>query len=448
MQGDRLDPEQLLTSIREAQGFEQSLAQMYPEADSSLFAISFAFEGHMGLFITLQEEELAGFIKRLPLKLEGSDIGSGNIVSSAELFLLLIRDSLQDILALGKPVLISDLTVLFNRYLSEYSRYLQDRLPKRISMGKKLKGPDVRLVCSLLSTADYCIEHCEALNRQLSDLLQGGNSPPMTGLDGALQSFHVLSSLCMGQMEQHLELLLSPNWAEMSNGLRAAWDTKHQVGDQSPYVTRTANSLAEVFQQIRRYISRPSTLATISSRLARTVVEGFRNTAYECQPISTTGAQQLIVDLMGLKRGLAMVTSRTRRASLEQEEVVQRELALLEGILKTILLPAEPAKTFIEGYLMLVADPSILTFSRVLDLRTLSKPDHKGLLEEFSRIVPEAPSGPLQQDRLGQAPRRTQISTTDQMINRIKNFDFEEQVINKLSIPMPFRAREPSQSPS
>lgn len=434
LQYGQIEPEVLLAAIRETQGFERGLAQMHPASDPAAFIMSNAFEGHLGLFIQVQEKEFAQFLVGLPVKLEKpGDFDSGNLIGSAPLFFLLIRDCLQDLLSLGSAGLLRELFALFNRFLIEYSRYLQDKLPKRLSMGKLLKTPDFKLVCTLLSTANYCVETSQQLNGQIIQI-----STEFPGLDTAIQSFHVLSSLCMAQIDLNTEMLLEAAWADMEAMLKAAWNTKHQVGDQSKYVGEIKGVLQNILMQVRKYISRPSTLQQLSSRITRMVFERFRDVIFTSKPISTTGAEQLIVDLSGLKDAF-LTLNRIRRQSLEGEGIaaLAHDMAILEGMIKTVLLPVEVPKTFFEGYLILVNDPAQATFQRVLQLRSIAKGEMNELLEEFAKFLPETPSGPLQAAKLGQQGSRRQAapSTTDQVINRLKYFDLEEQVLKKIPLP-------------
>src|SRR5690606_2849425 len=119
---------------------------------------------------------------------------------------------------------------------------------KRISVGKLLKPADVRLVCTLLSTASYCIETIEGLNAAIEAI------PEIDlALDTSVQSFHVLSSLCMSQLDMHTELLLQDCWNEMSNMLKLSWNCKSHVGDQSPYVSKIRSCILSMLQQVRKY---------------------------------------------------------------------------------------------------------------------------------------------------------------------------------------------------
>ncbi len=436
----KLNAGDLWERIREVKAFEQSLMQLFPNMDKTALTISGAFEGYMGLFIQVQEEEFSKFLTSLPATLESGDIDSGYLVASAPKFFLLMRDAWEDTLALGSLNTTKGLIILLNRILHDYSRYLQEKLPKRLSVGKALKPADVKLVCTLLSTANYSIETTESLNSAVQD------KPEIDlALDTSVQSFHVLSSLCMAQLDLHTELLLQSSWDEMTEMLKQSWNTKSQVGDQSPYILKMQGCITSILQQVRNYITRPSTLERLATKLTKMVLDRLKHTIFDCKPISTTGAQQLLVDLAGLKEGLCQTSQ--SKASLALNEELRDGLNILEGIIKTVLLPSSPPKTFIEGYLLLVGDASFTVFEHIIQLKSISKEEHTTLEQEFKAKVPEAPSGPIQSgpgNRLAitNIRRPTTVSTTDQvlykadqMLNRLQQFNLEDQVKKLLLMP-------------
>jgi len=380
LQRGRLDPELLLTSVREAQGFERGLAQMFPGEDGGEeFKVSGAFEGHMGLFIRLQEEELECFLRRLPTKLEAGDFDSGHLFASAPRFFLLIRDALQDIGALGSVPLIRDLLTLFNTAMGKFSAYLQNLIPKRLDMGKKLRPQEIKLVCTLLCTAGYCIETSGQLTAQLEN-----SETESHVLSGAVQLFHVLASRCRSQLSRNLALVLDPAFEEMAAGLRASWNVQHQVGDQSAYIGMVLSGLEGILGQVRKYVSRPGMLQSVIEELGQIIIERFRRTITECKPISATGAQQLWVDLDGLQDGLATLTRfRGRRPSTDSsndDDILAKELDILEKTVKTLNLPTNPPRIFVQSYLHLSPFPSPSAFHALLDLRSLSPSERSALL--------------------------------------------------------------------
>lgn len=68
--------------------------------------------------------------------------------------------------------------------------------------------------------------------------------------------------------------------------------------------------------------------------------------------------------------------------------IVNKGIAKVEAILKTVMSPTEPYEGYVENYLLLISDKHVGNFTRLLDLKGLKKPEQGPLLDMFSRRIP------------------------------------------------------------
>lgn len=60
----------------------------------------------------------------------------------------------------------------------------------------------------------------------------------------------------------------------------------------------------------------------------------------------------------------------------------------MEAILKTVMSPTEPLEAYVENYLLLVSDKSIVNFTKLLELKGIRKPDQSPLIDMFNKRIP------------------------------------------------------------
>lgn len=289
---------------------------LFPLAHASAFKMSFCFENHLYLFIELQEKELAAFISALPIHLDASCFDSGHLIASAPQIFLLFRDSLNDIASLSSQKTTIRVFPVFNKYLGNYAKYLQERLPKRSK--KPLSAFELRLICNLINTADYCIVTCKQLNEKIKETVMNSGENVISSLDAAIQSFHIVGSLCQSSLDAHYKELFAGAWEMMATMIKNSWHTKHEVGDRSRFVVKIQTDLENLIALLKSVLIKPETFQTAISKLCRLLFEKFRRNIFAYRPISESGSQQLLVDIHALKACLLDQLQTAKQLCLEQ----------------------------------------------------------------------------------------------------------------------------------
>ncbi|KAK7082196.1 Vacuolar protein sorting-associated protein 53 [Halocaridina rubra] len=176
----------------------------------------------------------------------------------------------------------------------------------------KLGDDDVRRVCSVLVSAEYCEEMTGRLESKLKE-----RSPVSLANTISLAQeqdlFHAVLAQCIALLVTHVECLCEPALTSM---VKMNW-MMEQTGDQSPYVTAIAQHISSSVPLVRHNLHTSRKYFTrFCDKLAAAIVNKFVQQLYKCRPISGVGCEQLLLDCHALKAvmlQLPVVNSQVRR---------------------------------------------------------------------------------------------------------------------------------------
>ncbi|KAK2558268.1 Vacuolar protein sorting-associated protein 53-like protein [Acropora cervicornis] len=240
-----------------------------PKQSKFLGIICRCFEPHLHIYIESQDKNLSELLNRFvqDVKSQGVPMVEGdgsNVVfpSAGELFVFYKKCMVQcSQLSTGPPLL--SLTTAFQKFLREYAtRVLNNNLPVKSSGGLasilkdsgevKFNKDEQSLTCCILCTADYCLETTQQVN----------------------------------------------------------WQSVEAVGDESSYVTAITNHIKGAVPLIRDYLSSARKYFTqFCVKFVNSFIPRFISNLYKCKPISTVGAEQLLLDTHSLKTTLLELPS-------------------------------------------------------------------------------------------------------------------------------------------
>uniref|UniRef100_A0A8C2Q4N8 Vacuolar protein sorting-associated protein 53 homolog n=1 Tax=Cyprinus carpio TaxID=7962 RepID=A0A8C2Q4N8_CYPCA len=230
-----------------------------PKAPDNPFhgIVSKCFEPHLYVYIESQDKNLGELIDRFvadfraqgPPK-SGTDEGGAVLPSCADLFVYYKKCMVQcSQLSTGEPMIA--LTTIFQKYLREYAwKILSGNLPKTStnsggltisSLLKEKEGSEVAkftmeelcLICSILSTAEYCLATTQQLEEKLKEKVDK-TLMERINLTGEMDTFSTVISNSIQLLVQDLDVACDPALTAMS---KMPWQSVEHVGDQSPYVT-------------------------------------------------------------------------------------------------------------------------------------------------------------------------------------------------------------------
>ncbi|XP_003227928.2 vacuolar protein sorting-associated protein 53 homolog [Anolis carolinensis] len=392
-----------------------------PKAPDNPFhgIISKCFEPHLYVYIESQDKNLSELIDRFvgDFKAQGPpkpnvDEGGAVLPSCADLFVYYKKCMVQcSQLSTGEPMIA--LTTIFQKYLREYAwKILSGNLPKTSSGGggltitsllKEKEGSEVAkftleelcLICSILSTAEYCLATTQQLEEKLKEKVDT-SLVERINLMGEMDTFSIVISNSIQLLVQDLDAACDPALTAMS---KMQWQNVEHVGDQSPYVTSVILHIKQNVPIIRDNLASTRKYFTqFCIKFANSFIPKFINHLFKCKPISMVGAEQLLLDTHSLKMVLLDLPSIgsqvVRKAPASYTKIVVKGMTRAEMILKVVMAPHEPAIVFVDNYIKLLADCSTDTFQKILDMKGLKRSEQSAMLELFRQRLPAPPSGP------------------------------------------------------
>uniref|UniRef100_A0A3B1KDD7 Vacuolar protein sorting-associated protein 53 homolog n=1 Tax=Astyanax mexicanus TaxID=7994 RepID=A0A3B1KDD7_ASTMX len=392
-----------------------------PKAPENPFhgIISKCFEPHLYVYIESQDKNLGELIDRFvadfraqgPPK-SGTEEGGAVLPSCADLFVYYKKCMVQcSQLSTGEPMIA--LTTIFQKYLREYAwKILSGNLPKTSSNSggltissllKEKEGSEVAkftteelcLICSILSTAEYCLATTQQLEEKLKEKVDKSLIERIN-LTGEMDTFSTVISNSIQLLVQDLDAACDPALTAMS---KMPWQSVEHVGDQSPYVTSVIMHIKQNVPIIRDNLAAARKYFTqFCIKFTNSFIPKFINHLFRCKPISMVGAEQLLLDTHSLKTVLLDLPSIgsqvLRKAPASYTKIVVKGMTRAEMILKVVMAPHEPPVVFVDNYIKLLADGNPETFQKILDMKGLKRSEQNSMLELFRQRLPTPPSGP------------------------------------------------------
>ncbi|XP_067145474.1 vacuolar protein sorting-associated protein 53 homolog isoform X2 [Centruroides vittatus] len=378
--------------------------------------ISRCFEPHLNIYVESQDKNLSQLMDRFVEDMQNINAtrpevhGASVLPSCADLFVFYKKCLVQCTqLSTGDPML--SLMATFQKYLREYAvRILQNNLPK-IGPASSLtssagiiqnfqsllkEGEVTRFtsseqcrICSILITAEYCLETIQ----QLEDKLKEKVDPTLSNqinLSSEQDIFHGVIANCIQLLVQDLEAACEPALTAMS---KIQWASVETVGDQSSYVTAITSHLRQTLPLLRDHLSSSRKYFTqFCVKFVNSFIPKFINHLFKCKPISPIGAEQLLLDTHMLKTVLLDLPSLgsqvVRKAPASYTKIVVKGMTKAEMILKVVMAPYEIAQGFVDNYIKLLPESDCAEFQKVLDMKGLKRSEQNTMTEIFRTRLP------------------------------------------------------------
>ncbi|KAM6163449.1 vacuolar protein sorting-associated protein 53 homolog [Rhynchocyon petersi] len=380
--------------------------------------VSKCFEPHLYVYIESQDKNLGELIDRFvaDFKAQGlpkpnTDEGGAVLPSCADLFVYYKKCMVQcSQLSTGEPMIA--LTTIFQKYLREYAwKILSGNLPKTTSSSggltissllKEKEGSEVAkftleelcLICSILSTAEYCLATTQQLEEKLKEKVDVSLTERIN-LTGEMDTLSTVISSSIQLLVQDLDAACDPALTAMS---KMQWQNVEHVGDQSPYVTSVILHIKQNVPIIRDNLASTRKYFTqFCIKFANSFIPKFITHLFKCKPISMVGAEQLLLDTHSLKMVLLDLPSIgsqvVRKAPASYTKIVVKGMTRAEMILKVVMAPHEPPVVFVDNYIKLLTDCNTETFQKILDMKGLKRSEQSSMLELFRQRLPTPPAG-------------------------------------------------------
>uniref|UniRef100_A0AAQ4RT43 Vps53 N-terminal domain-containing protein n=1 Tax=Gasterosteus aculeatus aculeatus TaxID=481459 RepID=A0AAQ4RT43_GASAC len=286
-----------------------------PKAPDNPFhgIVSKCFEPHLYVYIESQDKNLGELIDRFVADFRaqgppkaGTEEGGAVLPSCADLFVYYKKCMVQcSQLSTGEPMIA--LTTIFQKFLREYAwKILSGNLPKSNSNSggltissllkekegseaAKFTADELCLICSILSTAEYCLATTQQLEEKLKEKVDK-LLVERINLTGEMDTFSTVISNSIQLLVQDLDAACDPALSAMS---KMPWQSVEHVGDQSPYVTSIIMHIKQNVPNIRDNLASTRKYFTqFCIKFTNSFIPKFINHLFRCKPVSMVGAEQ------------------------------------------------------------------------------------------------------------------------------------------------------------
>ncbi|EIE27794.1 hypothetical protein COCSUDRAFT_26904 [Coccomyxa subellipsoidea C-169] len=329
-------------------------------------AISSVFTKHLRVYIEAEEKGLRETLEAL-IREESwkpmEDAAQTNVLRSASELFGVIKKSLHRcarFVSRGEPML--HLMGAFQRLLRmQAGAGTQDWYIK-------LNDEDVVVVCTIIATAEYCIEVVGALGRSVAKTID----PPFGNKVSVAEEedeFQLVVTACLSVLILGCETKLDAALLTMT---RMPWASLEAVGDQSDFVTMFSRVLAETAPRVGPALSALH-FRYFCDKLAVSFCPRFIEYIFRCRKVSEAGSQQLLLDTQAIKALLLDFPSAGQFSAVHASFSghVAREMGKAEALLKVI---GSRPENLVDNFFTLMPSGSPADFQRILELKVARLP--------------------------------------------------------------------------
>uniref|UniRef100_A0A8W7PX43 Vacuolar protein sorting-associated protein 53 homolog n=1 Tax=Anopheles coluzzii TaxID=1518534 RepID=A0A8W7PX43_ANOCL len=480
-----IDVKLLLFAIQKTANFEQLLDKRFngttlveatseevrPERGSFSSLIGSCFKPYLDIYTDSIDRELTALIEQFAQANQQmvvpKEINPGILPNCADLFVFYKKCMVQCMqLSNEKPMY--DLVLLFKKYLREYAaKVLEARIPKpqppntatsSISSSMSLltkdfqnlstaagqvihnflkegetprfSSEDMRKICYILATAEYCLETVQQLEDKLKEKIDK-QYVAKVDLSDEKDVYHRIISNCIQLLVHDLDAACEQSLLLMT---KIAWHSISNVGDQSGFVNQIITNLKQTVPVIRDNLANSRKYYTqFCHKFVNSFIPKYINTLYRLRPTSSgsssasgtaalvasasssslseggasggaasggniLGCEQLLLDTHSLKTVLMDLPSIgsqvQRKPPASYTKVVVKGMAKAEMIIKVVMQPVHPASLYIEQYLKLMPESSVVEFHKILEMKNVRKIEQQQLVEAYKRACPQLQQQP------------------------------------------------------
>ncbi|KIJ51343.1 hypothetical protein M422DRAFT_157993 [Sphaerobolus stellatus SS14] len=364
--------------------------------------MSSAFEPHMGVFVDAQDKALSDLLtpyrgaKSRPsldnTQTSAATSDSDNppitvLSSSTELFYFYAQN-LDQCSKLSNKAMLADMFGVWGKWLRIYAEDVLMASMKRSEKEKERRSMDGRANISqikhaalIINTADYCQVTAQELEEKVKEKISEEYQEKV--------SLQAERDLFVGVISSAIITLLKELEASIEGPLltmqRTPWATVETVSGESPYIADLGKAIEEVVSVVRDHIEQKKYLRNFFDKASSLVITKYTNALVKSRPLKETGAEQVLLDLQGLKSCLLKIPG--SQATEGSSKSVTKSTTRLETLLKLIIAPVDPAEGFVQNYMLLVGDSSFSNFQKVLDMKGTPRTEQNNLLDSFLTIT-------------------------------------------------------------
>lgn len=375
-------------------------------------SISSVFTKHLSVYVDAEEKQLRETMDVLvreetwqPME----DAQQTNVLkSSSELFAVIKRSLTRCSKFVSTGAAMLQLCNAFQRVLRAYSGKLIARLPKTASGSVnatasagtsdwqiKMPDDDIPVVCTIVSTAEYCNEIVGSLGRSVAKMLD----PPygeQVDVSEEEDQFQAVTTACLTVLILAVETRLDTALQQMT---RVPWATLETVGDQSEFVNVFSKVLGQIGPRIGASLN-GNYFRFFCDKLANSFTPRFYEYIFRCRKIGEAGSQQLLLDTQAIK-GLLLELPAAGKSKGEEGQAgpagfsswITRELGRAEALLKVV---GSRPDTLADNFFTLMPSGTLPDYQRIIDLKAMKRSEQQQCIDAFNKRVGRPAPAPVQ----------------------------------------------------
>ncbi|ORX41475.1 hypothetical protein BCR36DRAFT_468150 [Piromyces finnis] len=390
---NELSSQILLQIIQYTNNFEMKLEKRFNDKNkinsatqinySFKGSISSCFEDFLHIYTNDQEKSIELMINTYRLKPILEDDQSVLLLSSGTELYIYYREALNQLSKMSNSKPLFDLYKIFGKYLLSYSNFMASKLPKKVAVESELR------ICTLiLNTSDYCYSTTSQLQLKITELIDIKYKDRID-FSNQEDSFMNTITSSIKSLVRSLDLLIESCMVAMT---KINWSSIESVGDQSIYVTDIGNNIFKYIQTIQKNINNNSYFKVFIDKFTESFLIEYLNNIYKCKPISTIGAEQLLLDILALKSIIQKIPNLNKEKDFKQTfstsfmKILNNGVNKIESLLKVIMIPIDTLDVLLSNYELLYAENSNYNnLQKILELKGLKRSEQQPILDKFEK---------------------------------------------------------------
>lgn len=389
--------------------------------------ISSCFDPYLKIFVDAQESAIRKLFEQftdehqkiVKTTTSAASKDSSIVFPSSNKLFQQYKDSLMQCVQFNNKTALLDLHEVFKRYLKDYAfkilqlhlkhpisglnmplnKLASDGSGKMFSVGYGAAGLlqsllkddagrskiELSQVCSVILTADYCLETTQQLEKKLKERIDPSLSDRID-LKPELDIFNELINGCIQLLIQDIEFGCDSGFLVM---VKTQWSSVDTPVKHSSFVDDITNSLQVQIPKIRGHLKEGRKhFVQLCNKFITLFTHKYITNLYRCKLLSQGGAEQLLLDTHILKKfliNLPCINSDIKTAPASYSKAADRGMSKAEMILKVVLVPHNTVDSFIESYFNLLPESNIVEFQRILEVKGVKRNETSQLVEAYNK---------------------------------------------------------------
>mmetsp|Transcript_69 Transcript_69/g.358 ORF Transcript_69/g.358 Transcript_69/m.358 type:complete len:834 (-) Transcript_69:43-2544(-) len=342
------------------------------------------FDPFLGPYLQLEKRNLDAVVHKI--EDEGADSVRGDVAtlsvfeSSVDVFMY-IKGSVKRCTALTTGQAFFNLHKLYKECLKAYSDLLEAKVQGTLA---KMAAGDEKVLCYVVTTAEYCgetVPQLEELVRQRID----GSYKESIDMANEQDAFQDASAVAITGIVSALEGLTSPAFRSFAG---VNWSSLSVVGEESEYVRMVQSAVLDFVPAVRKALP-PLFFRSFCDKFCGLFLQRYHGLIMRQRRVSNEGLQQLLLDLYSvdaLMQALPVLgidpsdEGPSKPVPLAYKRLVNSHCKRIEASLK---LAQIPTAILLEEFKRMFPDESAEDLQAIMSLKGLKRQEQIDILERF-----------------------------------------------------------------